>query len=331
MWQSIVIFEFNCSIFIIKFESLTIYMTPTSEEIKKQIEELTRLQRIDNHLQELYKTMEKNLNEKNYLTELLNNKQFDVEKLEKMNVRNLFYTVLGSKEEQIEKERQEYLEIALKIKDLIKQIELDTFEIEVLRKQLTNTEIIETRIKELKKLREKEISSNPEEENHRLLRSLFKDQEENSRLKVEIDEAYNAGYKAIISVEKLYEQIGNARNWGQWHLANRKTIMDSVLSQSHTVNHLLTQFEIELRDIGVSRKDLYLDLNFVQSWIHLLAEALIQDWLFEQRIKKSIENVANLHKRMKELLDWLLASRNATVQKLSETQNKIDHVVQNSI
>lgn len=306
-------------------------MSSTSEEIKKQIEELTRLQRIDHHLQELYKTMEKNLNEKNYLTEILNKKQYDVEKLEKMNVRNLFYTVLGSKEEQIEKERQEYLQIALQIKDLIKQIELDTFEIEVLRKQLTSTESIESKIKELKKVREKEILSNPQEENHKLLRSLYKDQEENTRLKVEIEEAYNAGYKAIIAIEKLYEQIGNARYWGQWQLANRKTIMDTVINQSHAVNHLLTQFEIELRDIGISRKDLYLDLNFVQSWIHLLAEALIQDWLFEQRIKKSVENVANLHKRMKELLEWLIASRNATSQKLNETQNKIDHVVQNSI
>ena len=306
-------------------------MSSTSEEIKKQIEELTRLQRIDHHLQELYKTMEKNLNEKNYLTEILNKKQYDVEKLEKMNVRNLFYTVLGSKEEQIEKERQEYLQIALQIKDLIKQIELDTFEIEVLRKQLTSTESIESKIKELKKVREKEILSNPQEENHKLLRSLYKDQEENTRLKVEIEEAYNAGYKAIIAIEKLYEQIGNARYWGQWQLANRKTIMDTVINQSHAVNHLLTQFEIELRDIGISRKDLYLDLNFVQSWIHLLAEALIQDWLFEQRIKKSVENVANLHKRIKELLEWLIASRNATSQKLNETQNKIDHVVQNSI
>jgi hypothetical protein len=306
-------------------------MSPTSEEIKKQIEELTRLQRIDNHLQELYKVMETNLHEKNYLTEILNKKQYDVEKLEKMNVRNLFYTVLGSKEDQIEKERQEYLEIALKIKNLTKQIELDTFEIEVLRKQLTGTAAIENKIKELKNLREKEILSNPEEENHRLLRSLYKDHEENVRLKAEIDEAYNSGHKAIISIEKLYEQIGNAGNWGQWHLANRKTIMDVVLNQSHLVNHLLTQFEIELRDIGVSREDLYLDLNFVQSWMHLLAEALIKDWLIEQRIKKSMENVDSLHKRMKNLMEWLLASKNATVQKLNETQNKIDHVVQNSI
>ena len=148
---------------------------------------------------------------------------------------------------------------------------------------------------------------------------------------MEIDEAYNAGYKAIMSVEKLYEQTGQARQWGKWNLANRKTIMDNVLNQSHYVNHQLSQFEIELRDIGITRDDLYLDLSFVQSWIHLLAEALIEDWLFEQRIKKSLENVTQLHKRMKELLDWLLTSRNATIQKLNETQNKIDHVVQNSI
>lgn len=306
-------------------------MTPIAEEIRKLVEEVTRLKRVENHLDELYKKMEKHLNQKNYLTELINKKQFDVDKLEKLNIRSLFYKVLGSQETQLEKERQEYLQIALEIKDLIRQIELDAFEIEVLKNQIDSIGPLEDKIVHLKKKREQEILANPNEDNHRLLRSLYAEQEENSKLKIEIDEAYNAGYKAIQSVEKLYTQIGNARYWGQWNMANRKTIMDSVVRQSHDVNNLLSHFEIELRDIGIRRNDLFLDLNFVQSWIHLLAEALIQDWLYEQRIKKSIENVASLHKRLKDLLDWLLDSRNATILKLNDTNKKIEHVVENSI
>jgi hypothetical protein len=306
-------------------------MTPIAEEIRKLVEEITRLKRVEYHLDELYKKMEAQLNEKNYLTELLNKKQYDVDKLEKMNVRSLFYKVLGSQETQLEKERQEYLQIALAMKDLTKQIELDTFEIDILKNQIANIETAEEKIKQLKKKREEEILANPNEENHRLLRSLYAEQEENSKLKIEIDEAYNAGFKAIQSVESLYEQISNAKFWGQWHLANRKTIMDTVLKQSHQVNNLLSHFEIELRDIGIRRKDLFLDLNFVQSWIHLLAEALIQDWLYEQRIKKSIENIASLHNRLKDLLEWLEATRNATIHKLNDTIKKIESVVENSI
>jgi hypothetical protein len=306
-------------------------MTPIAEEIKKLVEEITRLKRVNNHLEELYIKMEKDLNQKNYLTELLNKKQYDVDALEHMNVRSLFYKVLGSQETQLEKERQDYLQIALNIKDLNKQIELDTFEIDVLKKQMDNIAPLEQKIKALKSKREEEILSNPKEEYHRLLRSLYKEQEENSKLKIEIEEAYNAGFKAIVSIEKLYEQAGNARYWGKWHRTNRKTIMDDVVQQSHTVNNLLSRFEVELRDIGVTRQDLFLDLNFVQSWVHLLAEALIQDWLYEQKLKKSIENIAALHARIKSLLEWLLSTKNATNQKLDDTIKKINNVIEHSI
>ncbi len=64
------------------------------------IDSKAELVRVDNKLEKEYK---------------------DIEKLENLSIKGLFYKILGSKEEQIERERQDYLQIVLKQKEILKK------------------------------------------------------------------------------------------------------------------------------------------------------------------------------------------------------------------
>ena len=85
----------------------------------------------------------------------------DIENLEKLGMKALFYKVLGSQEEQLEKERQEYLQASLKYDQVRKNLELLEFEYNILKKKSGNLATIEQKLNDLSVRQEKELINMP--------------------------------------------------------------------------------------------------------------------------------------------------------------------------
>ena len=99
-------------------------MTETHRDLKEALLEWRQLQKIDTHFAALTIRLRVERKEIGRLGGLLNKEEMDLKKLESASIRSLFHKILGDKEKQIEKERQQYLQTALKYNELSKSIEL---------------------------------------------------------------------------------------------------------------------------------------------------------------------------------------------------------------
>lgn len=111
-------------------------MSQIGEEIKKLLEEHQSLKKSEARLAEIVPEIEKVNREVQTLEQQMRKEFEDIENLEKLGMKALFYKVLGSQEEQLEKERQEYLQASLKYDQVRKNLELLEFEYNILKKKI---------------------------------------------------------------------------------------------------------------------------------------------------------------------------------------------------
>lgn len=136
-------------------------MSQIGEEIKKLLEEHQSLKKSEARLAEIVPEIEKVNREVQTLEQQMRKEFEDIENLEKLGMKALFYKVLGSQEEQLEKERQEYLQASLKYDQVRKNLELLEFEYNILKKKSGNLATIEQKLNDLSVRQEKELINMP--------------------------------------------------------------------------------------------------------------------------------------------------------------------------
>ena len=112
------------------------------EHINKELEELQqgiyRAKKIESMLSSLHKQRDSQESKQYDFKQQLKKETLDVERISNRGIKSLFYTILGSREKQIEKERQEALAAQLKYDDINRQIEDTKRQISSLRSELSD-------------------------------------------------------------------------------------------------------------------------------------------------------------------------------------------------
>ncbi len=132
-------------------------MTSIQEQIQNTIEEIVRLDKAEKQLSITQESLDTAYQAKEDMNKLLDKELRDIEKLEGFSTKAIFYKVLGSKQEQVEKERQEYLELVLKSEDIDNEIQLLEYEVNLLEAKVGSREEFEANLERLKLEREAEI------------------------------------------------------------------------------------------------------------------------------------------------------------------------------
>ena len=126
-------------------------MTSTQVKIQDTIAEIKKLNSIEKHHSSTTTELENSYTELSKLEDQLVIELEDIEELEKMSITSVFYKVLGSQDEQLEKERQEYLTVSLKHKELKKDIEILEYEHKVISSKVQEIGGLEANLEQLKK------------------------------------------------------------------------------------------------------------------------------------------------------------------------------------
>ena len=147
-------------------------MSNIQKDLKDTYEALQHATRVDRHIQELDQELSDAYKELDGLEKRLEKEFKDIERLEKLSVKGLFHQVLGSKEEQIEKERQEYLQASLKYDEAKKSTKLLEYERDLLEKKVQDLPALQNRLDQLIKQREKDLIENQTQIGSRLLEIL---------------------------------------------------------------------------------------------------------------------------------------------------------------
>ena len=305
-------------------------MQDFQKEINKILAKAQDFERVKKHLKSLNQQLIKGYKELNKLEKIMEKHGDDVNTLERLSLKGLFHKVLGSKKEQLDKERQEYLQAALKRNEHKKSLELLEYEKGILSEKLAKLKDIPAQAELLIKKRENVLIKSGTPVGMRIL-TISKQIDESRRMKREIKEALDAGNEAILMLKEMEGYLRNARNWGNWDMMGGRGMttyvkhsnIDRARARLHKAQHLLNRFEEELRDVYNPRQlDLSLNLDSFTRFIDIFFDNLISDWIVQQRIRNALSNVVAVRDRASRLMGTLKMDASELVIKVKQLEKE---------
>jgi len=294
-------------------------MNSTSKKISKVQIKIRELEKVKTHLKDLTHKMNLLLKEQKDLKKIMIEKDELVKDLEGLSLKGIFHKVLGNKEEQIEKGRQDFLEVFLKLEEVNKAIDSLEFEKNILAEKGGKQKAYKDELKSLMKQREKELLHSNTKAGRRLKR-IAKLMDQSKLMVWEIGEAEQAGALAVRKLEEINHFLKSATNWGggmrsndRWMAYRRQSNIDRAKQSAHQARQQLYVFQRELADIYSQTPDYAggLQLDLYQGFLATLFRNLISDFVLQQKIRNTLGNVNSVKDSVILELHKLSAEKNA--------------------
>ncbi len=284
------------------------------QEIQLAKEQLGESQRLQRQLNRVRQSLVKERQTLKTLEELLRKEQRDVEKLEGLSLTGLFYTILGSKEEQDQRERQEFLSARLKHargKFSVQALETEAADLQARLAQLAGAQ---QRYENLLEQKEKLLAGQPGSQAQELL-DLSETIGETHAERREFSEAILAGQQALSGLKRVRDAMQSASNWGVWDMlgggvlttAVKHSRIDDARAEAYQVQELLRRFRRELADIDEFTRELLTGIDGFETFADFFLDGLIFDWIVQSKIDRSLENtrqmIAKVHALLRDLND----------------------------
>ncbi len=292
-------------------------MATNDAQFRKVLKTARNAEKIKRHLEQLATQLKAEHEHLETLTQLLNKEAEDYEALEKLSMKAIFYKVLGSKAEQMEKERQEYLQASLKYDEVKKSIDLMEYEQHILTEKLAKLGNVKEQLNRLWMDREKSlISANGKQAQHLL--AINQQLENNLSLIKETREAIIAGENAQTILLTIISALKTAKNWGNWDMASKgrgmagyakHTNIDKARAQVPPAKQALRHFENELSDIFQAHEgfNFSFQVDSFSRFTDIFFDNLISDWVVQRRIKNAMASVQSTHDKIHRLVGSITA------------------------
>jgi hypothetical protein len=303
-------------------------MSDIKYQLNETFKSFNQLRKVETYLLELNNQLAREYAKLEAFGKVVDQHKDEVDKLEKMSVKGIFYKVLGNKEQQLEKDRQEYLDAFLKYNEAEKAVELMEFERKTLEKKLKSKGPMELKLARLIKKREKELLKENPKTGGEII-NIQKQIEHQQKMQVEVSQALQVGNQASKVLTNMLKYLQQAQNWGQWDMAGRRRMadyhkhsaMDRAKALSHEAQKVLIRFKAELKDV-------YNEVNFsfklkfddVSKFTDIFFDNIISDWLVQQKIVTSLKNVALIKKQV----DHSIRTLNAELPRIEKAIEKLE-------
>ena len=261
------------------------------------------------------------------LKEVLASEKADVDKLEGVSLTALFCTVLGTKEERLEKERQEFLAAQLKHEEATKALDSSQEEVQRIEEQLAQYASADTDYDELLKEKAALLSEAGDSRAETLFgfSEKFVDLESDKK---ELYEAIQAGQSALKYLRNVSSELSSAANWGTFDLLGggmlstmaKHSKIDSAKKSAQQAQRQLRRFQEELADAD-QRLQVSLDIGGFSKFADFFFDGLIADWVVQSKIK-------NASSACSRTTSQVSSAVNACQRRLTETKQGIGEVAE---
>lgn len=311
-------------------------MSNTKDRIQATLEELVSLRKIKMHLGGLKEDLKEGEDQLTKYEQNLEKYSNSLKDLENTSIRSIFTSVLGNKEEQLEEERQAYLEELLKFKEMKKEVELMQYECELLDKKTSALPGLEQTLESLKNQREKEILLSGVVA-AKQLRAIAAKNDQLVYQQREVLEAYNVGEQLKSCLAVMINHLKQAKNWGNWDMAgkgryadyNKKRAIDQAFANLHKAKQLINMYKRELNDIGI-KAELPLKFESFNSFLDFFFDNLISDWIVQRKIKATLDNVYAVADMSSEINADLHKELDIIKTDLAQLEIDRDHILENN-
>ena len=302
-----------------------IYNLKERVRIKEKLESLRNLATLE---------LENKLHKRDELLKVLEKEEKDVIKLESIGISSLFLSLIGKKEDKLDKEREEYLTAKMKYEEALESIRELEAEIQYANIELKNygnaNEDYLKAIKDKRQIILKEDSL----ESKQLKAGLERINELKLDIK-EVKEAIEAGEKAKSSLEKMKSHLNTAQSWGVWDMLGGGLISNiakhSAIEKANEIAHRaqsdLRSFQKELSDVN-NFTDISVDLSNFATFADFFFDGFFVDWFVQSKINNSISNVDNAYNRISDIVWDLINDLKDLDAELSKNEREIKDILE---
>ena len=269
-------------------------LSDISDRLAQVIELKRRKEKLERDLAQIHSRLEQQSAQAAELARQLQKEQVDVQRLERLSLQGLFYSVLGSKEQQVEKERQEMLAAQLQYQNANHQAGALRLEKEGIERELSALSGVDRQYTAL--LAEKEDflrRGNPTvaADLLRLTDAIANKASERH----EIDEAAAAAEDVSGSLARVIASLESAEGWGTWDMlgggllatAVKHSRIDEAREAAHDVQAKLVRFQRELADVQRDA-NIIIDIGGFEIFADYFFDNLIMDWIVQSKISSAL-------------------------------------------
>ena len=303
-------------------------------EIAEVKEKLRRKEKLQNLLKRTREDLKEQKLKKEELYEILKSEEKDVEKLQSLSITGLFHSILGNKEQQLEKERQEYLGAKLKYDECLSSITTLEKEIISYNEELSEYLGIEFKYDDLIKEKERLILGANDQRAERLVNLTEKLSDVKGEIK-ETKEAISAGERVRIALEKAKGALESARGWGQWDMigggflatAAKHSKIDEAKGYVYEVQSLLGAFKRELSDLHLY-SNVNVNIGSFEKFADYFFDGLISDWIVQSKINNSLNNVYSTYDNVRSILTTLTGNLNKLESQIKSLEREMEEIIE---
>ena len=308
------------------------------EELNRELldakERLRRKRKLEGMVLQTRQALQKELEQKNKLEAVLRDEDEDVKKLESLSITGLFYTILGSRQQQLDKERQEQLAARLKYEAGCSSLaglerELAAYEADL--KSLFNADSeYETAMKRKEEL----ILRSDDSGTQKLFQLTDKAADLESRQK-EVQEAIVSGQNAQSELRKVIKSLESAKDWGTWDMmgggflatAAKHSRIDEAKEYAYGARIALSMFQRELSDVDLA-VNMEVNIGSFETFADYFLDGLISDWVVQSRIRDSLGSVQSVLESLNRVLFSLERKSDSIKQDLNTTKEDMRTLIE---
>jgi hypothetical protein len=300
-------------------------------DLNRQLSEMRKQVRAKRKLEAMLGQVEQTLlalrHDRAELRKRLSAEKADVDKLESISLTSLFHSVLGSKQERLDKEKREYVAAQLKFDASNKAVEETEEHADQLRAALDELQGVDRDYERLLKEKQDWLASSNDPRAGRLS-ELLERQSDLESVRKELREAVGAGERASKALRRVQADLASAGNWGTVDLLGggmlttmaKHSKIDAAKQHAHEAQRYLRKFQQELADAD-SRLNVSLEMGGFSKFADYFFDGLLADWVMQSKIREASSACSSTISRV--------ASSVATCrQRLRETEEELAAVEQ---
>jgi len=308
------------------------------QQINKELERLQvgiyLYNKADSMLKELYSQLRQQKDKKAELEKRLNKEKRDVEKLSKMSLTSLFHTILGNKEKQLEKERQEALAAELKYNDILRQIEYTNFQISGLENERSRYRNYQSEYDQLFRKKYEMLKNSNSAYADKIIQ-LEKEVLKHKNNLREISEAISAGNRVLNALDRADRSLESAETWGVWDMLGGGGLLTNMAKHGHVddardaateVQMLLNNFRAELADVQITSQ-INIDISSFTKFADFFFDGLITDWIVQSKIHDSQNSVLEVKNQVLHVMRRLSDMEQRTNCEINRLTSELNEIV----
>ena len=309
-------------------------------EIDQAIEALTaaqaRRKQLDAQIEELHRQRGERQAKVDETAQSFRKEQDDVDKLEKGGVHAFLLTLIGHKEERLDKERREALAAKLQYDQARSDLEYLENKLNGLIRERGGLRDAPEQLEALWTEKAELVKAMGGQTGARLV-ELDRQLSDVTHQQKELEEALSAGENAKRLLGQVQDDLDSARGWGTWDMLGGGLIatmakydrLDSAQSSIRAAQRALSDFRTELADVSQLQVP-NIQIGEFATFADYFFDGIFSDWYVQSSIKTAQEGVSEVHMKLTAALrDLEAASQDLNDQQASlkrEREELLDSV-----